>query len=89
VPCKTLKPFATFEIETIVIEAVRKRLKEKTSIADREPIERTVGRVKVHAAQIVIKLARKGVQTNSQKADKAVLYTPWKKTRMKRRRRSA
>jgi hypothetical protein len=74
------------EIETIIIEAVRKRLKEDASITDRELIEENVGRVEVHAAQIVIKLARKSDRTTSRKSDNAILYIPWKKTQMKRRR---
>jgi site-specific DNA recombinase len=57
------------EIETIVTEAVRKRLKEDASITDRKLIEENVGRVEVHAAQIAIKLARKGDRTTNQKAD--------------------
>jgi DNA invertase Pin-like site-specific DNA recombinase len=74
------------EVETIVIDAVRKRLKENTSISDRELIDVDVGRVEVHPTQIVVKLARQGDRTANRKADNAVLYIPWKKTQMKRRR---
>lgn len=74
------------EIETIVIDVVRKRLKENAPITDRELIEENVGRVEVHTAQIVIKLARRSDRTTCRKSDNAILYIPWKKTQMKRRR---
>jgi site-specific DNA recombinase len=74
------------EIETIVVDTVRKRLKDNTSTTDRELIDADVGRVEVHPDQLVVKLARKGDRTVDRKADKAVLYIPWKKTQMKRRR---
>ncbi len=74
------------EIEAIVIDAVRKRLKENASTTDRELIDACVGRVEVHPNQIVVKLARKGDRAIDRKADKTVLYIPWKKTQMKRRR---
>jgi hypothetical protein len=74
------------EIETIVIDGVRKRLNENASITDRELIDADVGRVEVHAAQIMIRLARKGDRTTNRKSDNAVICIPWKKTQMKRRR---
>ena len=74
------------EIETIVIDAVRKRIKEDTSITNRELIDASVGTIEVHATQIVIKLAKKGDRTTKRKANNSVIYVPWKKTQMKRRR---
>jgi len=74
------------EVETLVVDAVRKRLKEDTATADRDLIDSNVGRVEVHADEIVIKLARKGDRESNRKADKTVLYVPWKKTNLKRRR---
>src|SRR5665647_426785 len=74
------------EIETIVVDAVRKRFKENASITDRELIDANVGKIEIHASQIVIKLMRKADRTTDRKADNAVLYIPWKKTQMKRRR---
>jgi DNA invertase Pin-like site-specific DNA recombinase len=74
------------EIEAIVIDAVRKRLKENTLIPDRELIDANVDKIEIHVAQIVIKLAGKGDRTTNRKADNAVLYIPWKKAQMKRRR---
>lgn len=74
------------EIETLVIGAVRKRLKESIPSTDREIINTNVDRVEVHATQIVIKLARKGDRTTNRTSDNAILYIPWKKTDQKRRR---
>jgi recombinase len=48
------------EIETIVIEALRRRLKEPTATPDHDVISTHVDRVEVHAEQLAIKLARKG-----------------------------
>ena len=74
------------EIETFVIDAIRKRLKEPTTTTDRDLINANVGRVEVHADQIVIKLARTGDLKSNRKADNSILYVPWKKTNQKRRR---
>jgi hypothetical protein len=74
------------EIETLVIDAVRKRLNEPTPATDYDLIKTNVGRVEVQAAQIVIKLARKGDRTTNRKPNNAILYVPWKKTNLKRRR---
>jgi hypothetical protein len=74
------------ELETLVIAAVRKGLKEPTKATDYDLINTNVGRVEVHAAQIVIKLARKGDRPTGRKSNNAILYVPWKKTNLKRRR---
>ena len=74
------------EIETLVIGAVRKRLKESIPSTDRDVINTNVGRVEIHATQIVIKLARKGDRTTVRKSNNAILYIPWKKINLKRRR---
>jgi DNA invertase Pin-like site-specific DNA recombinase len=74
------------EIETLVIGAIRKRLKETTPATDYDLINTNVDRVEVHAAQIVIKLARKGDRKTNRKLKNAILYVPWKKTNLKRRR---
>jgi hypothetical protein len=74
------------EIETLVIGAVRKCLKESTPATDYDLINTNVGRVEVQATQIVIKLARKGDRTTDRKSNNAILYVPWKKTNLKRRR---
>jgi site-specific DNA recombinase len=69
------------EIEAIVVDTVRKRLKDNISTTDRELIDADVGRVEVHPNQIVIKLAIKGDRTTNRKSDNAVIYIPWKKIR--------
>ena len=74
------------EIETLVIDAVRKRLKDTAAITDYDLINTNIGRVEVQATQIAIKLARKGDRAANRKPDNTVLYVPWKKTNMKRRR---
>lgn len=74
------------EIEALVVNAVRKRLKETSATIDRDLINANVGRVEVHATRIAIKLARKSDRGSNRKADNAVLYIPWKKIEMKRRR---
>jgi DNA invertase Pin-like site-specific DNA recombinase len=74
------------EIETLVIDAVRKRLKESAPTTDSDFINANIGRVEVHADRIAIKLARKGDRKSNRKTDNAVLYVPWKKTNIKRRR---
>ena len=74
------------EIETLVIAAVRERLKEPATTTDSALIHVNVGRVEVHADRIMIKLARKGDRKSNRKADNAVIYVPWKKTNLKRRR---
>ena len=65
---------------------VRKHLKEPTTTANSDLINANVGRVEVHADRIVIKLAKKSDRKSNRKSDNTVLYVPWKKTNLKRRR---
>jgi len=44
------------EIETLVIDAVRKRLKDPTAVTDYDLVNTYVARVEVQATQIVVKL---------------------------------
>ena len=74
------------EIETLILQAVRQHLKDSESMADRDLVHDHVTRVEVQAEQLGIKLARKGDETADGKAEDAVLYIPWKKTALKRRR---
>jgi site-specific DNA recombinase len=74
------------EIETLVIDAVRKRIKASTPTTDRDLIYANVGRVEIQATQIVIKLASKGDRKANRRSNNAVLYVPWKKPNLKRRR---
>ena len=73
-------------METIVIEAVRKRLKDSTDATDRDLINTHVARVDVQAEQLAIKLARKSNQRANRKTDNATFYIPWKKNALRRRR---
>jgi hypothetical protein len=74
------------EVETIVIEAVRKRLKDSTDATDRDLINTHVARVDVQAEKLAIKLVRKSNQRANRKTDNATFYIPWKKNALKRRR---
>jgi hypothetical protein len=67
-------------------DAVRKRLNESNPATDHDLINTNVGRVEVHPTQIVIRLARKRDRTTNRKSNNAILYVPWKKTNLKRRR---
>ena len=67
------------EIETLVVDAVRKRLNEPTTTTNSDLINVNVGRVEVHVDRIMIKLARKSDRNSNRKSDKAVLYVPWKR----------
>ena len=71
------------EVETLVIDAVRRRLKDPTATPDHDVISTHVDRVEVDAEQLAVKLARKG---NQMKPANAVLYIPWKKNTLRRHR---
>ena len=74
------------EVERLVIDAVRKRLKGFTATTDRDLINTHVNRVEVQAERLVIKLARKSDQKASRKTDNTAFYIPWKKNALRRRR---
>jgi site-specific DNA recombinase len=74
------------EIETLVIDAVRKRLKDLTAATDCDLVNAYVTRVEVQATRLAIKLVRKGNQKASRKTDNATFYIPWKKNALRRRR---
>ena len=74
------------EVETLVIDAVRKRLKDSTTASDRDLISKHVDRVEVQAERLTIKLTRKGDQRPNRKTDNTTFYIPWKKNTLKRRR---
>ena len=74
------------EIETLVIDAVRKRLKDPTAVTDSDLVNTYAARVEVQATQIVVKLVRKGDQKASGKAKNTTFYIPWKKNALRRRR---
>ena len=74
------------EVEALIVAAVRKRLKGFTVTTDRDLVNNHVARVEVQAEKLAIKLVRKSDQRANTNSDNAVLYVPWKKTNMKRRR---
>ena len=74
------------EVETIVIEALRKRLKDSAAATDRDLIKTHVARIEVQAKQLVIKLAQKSNQRADTKTGNAAFYIPWKKNTLRRRR---
>jgi hypothetical protein len=74
------------EVETVVIEAVRKRLKDSTDATDRDLITTHVARVDVQAEKLAIKLVRKINQRANRKTDNATFYIPWEKNALRRRR---
>jgi site-specific DNA recombinase len=74
------------EVELLVIDAVRKRLKESTASTDRDLVNNHVARVEVQAERLAIKLVRKGTQKTNRKAENAAFYIPWKKNTLRRRR---
>ena len=74
------------EVETLVIDAVRKRLKDSTTATDRDLVNSHVARVEVQAKRIAITLLRKDREKANRKTDSAAFYIPWKKNTLKRRR---
>lgn len=74
------------EVETLVINAVRERLKETTAATDRDLVNSHVARVEVQAKRIAITSLRKGGHRANRKTDNAAFYIPWKKNTLKRRR---
>lgn len=74
------------EVETLVIDAVRKRLKDSTAANDRDLVNAHVIRVEVHAERLAITLTRKSNQRANRKTDNAAFYIPWKKNTLKRHR---
>jgi site-specific DNA recombinase len=74
------------EIEALVIDAVRKRLKDFTAASDHDLVNNHVARVEVQAKRLAIKLVRKGNQKASRKTDNATFYILWKRNALRRRR---
>jgi site-specific DNA recombinase len=74
------------EIETLVTDAVRKRLNDSAVVSDRDFINCHVARVEIQAERLAIKLIKKGSKRSERNAEKASFYVPWKKSALKRRR---
>ena len=82
----SIRRIAALEVETLVIDAVHKRLKDSSTTSDRELLHNHVARVEVQEKRIAITLLRKAGQRASRNTDKAAFYVPWKKNTLKRRR---
>lgn len=74
------------EVEALVIDTVRKRLKDSVAATDRDLVNSHVVRIEVQATRIAIKLAQRGNRRTNEKADNAAFYIPWKKHTLRRRR---
>jgi site-specific DNA recombinase len=74
------------EIETLVIDAVRKRFKDSTAVTDCDLVNTYVARVVVQATQLAVKLSRKSNQKVGPKTGNTTFYIPWKKSALRRRR---
>ena len=70
------------EVETLVIDAVRKRLNDSTAVTDRDLVNTHVARVEVQAEKLAIKLARKGNQKANRKTDNTDFLYPLEKERI-------
>ena len=74
------------EIETLVTDAVRKRLNVSAVVPDRDLINGHVARVEIQAERLAIKLTKTGGKRSERNAEKASFYIPWRKSALKRRR---
>jgi site-specific DNA recombinase len=72
------------EVEALVIDAVRKRLKDSIATTDRDLVNNHVARVEVQAGQLAIKLAQKSNGRANRKTENATFYIPWKKNALRR-----
>ncbi len=78
--------FPAPEVETLVIDAVRKRLKNSIAVTDIDLVQTYVARIEVQATRLAIKLVRKGNQKASRKTGDATFHIPWKKNALRRHR---
>jgi site-specific DNA recombinase len=75
------------EIETLVVDAVRKRLNDHTAASDRDLINSHVAPIEIHADRLAIELVKKSNKQCEHRAEKAAFYVPWKKSILKRHRK--
>jgi site-specific DNA recombinase len=75
-----------FEIESLVIAAVRDHLKLAEQIDDRSLIEQHVTRVEVEAEQVVIRLVEEDDADGAGAGEGRTLHVPWQKRASTRRR---
>ena len=73
-------------METLVIDAVRKRLNDSNAVTDCDLINTHVACVEVQTERLAIKLARKGNQKANGKTHNTTFYIPWKKNALRQRR---
>lgn len=74
------------EIEGLVLQAVRQRLKVAGSIPDRDLVNSHIDRVEVHHEKTVVKLTGKAGRPNKKTVNGGVIQTPWQKSAMRRQR---
>ncbi len=74
------------EIEVLVLQAVRQRLKISGSIPDRDVVNDHIAKVEVHEGKLVVKLAGKSDRTAKKRISGGPLHIAWQKIAMKRRR---
>lgn len=73
------------EIEGLVLQTVRKRLKTSESILDRDLISH-IHRIEVQQDSLVVRLTCKDGRPNKKLRTSSVVHIPWQKVAMKRRR---
>jgi hypothetical protein len=64
------------EVEALVIDALRKRIKDSTAATDRDLVNNHVAHVEVQAERLAIKLARKANQRSNRKTENITFYIP-------------
>ena len=74
------------EVETLVIDAVRKRLNDSNAVTDCNLVKTHVNCVEVQTERLAIKLARKSSQKANGKTHNTTFYIPWRKNALRRRR---
>lgn len=82
----TIRRVPAPEVEALVLQAVRQRLKAAGSIPDRDLVNNHIARVEVHENQVVVKLTGKTDRAAKRTTNSGVLHITWQKVAMKRRR---
>ena len=74
------------EIETMVVEALRKHLKAPDQADDRSLVDQHLERIEVQSERIVLRLVSVGDGVDRESSQAQVLHVPWRKEPMARRR---
>jgi site-specific DNA recombinase len=82
----TVRRAPAAEIEALVLQVVRRRLKAAGLIPDRDLVNNHIARVEVHENQVVVKLTGKSDRTAKRRISGGPLHIAWQKIAMKRRR---